>query len=233
VVHGNKKWIILIGIWILAGSMLSAGPWAPQVDKSLRSSQFAESEKKQLRRVFEHAEQEQMPVEVLILRLEEGLAKHVPAQLLYNALMRELHSYEETRHLVLDQLSQDEAALLLTNATIWSRTATLYQQGVPEKDLAALLQMFSRQTSKEKWNNYRYGGGLLIALRQWGLTDDLSLSVLEALSRSPISGDDYRIILDIFNTGFANRIAPNDMAQRIIISAPKSRSITMLERLVR
>ena len=235
-VHGrNKFWIIsvLIGIWILAGSMLSAGVWAPQVDKSLQFSPFAESERKQLRRVFEHAELQQIPVEILVLRLEEGLAKRISPQLLYEALMRELHAYEETRNLVLKQLSQDEATLLLTNTTIWSRTATLYQQGVPEKDLIALLGMFSCQSSKEKWNNYRYGGGLYIALQQWGLADELSLSVVEALSKSSIAGDEYRAILDLFNIGFANRVAPGDMAQRIIKSAPRSRSITMLERLVR
>jgi hypothetical protein len=109
----------------------------------------------------------------------------------------------------------------------------LYRQGVPEADLAALLDMFNRQESQEKWDNYRYGGGLLIALRQWGLDDGPSLSVIEALSRSPIPGEDYRIVIDLFTAGFANRIAPDDMVRRIVQSAPRSRSITMLERLVR
>ena len=233
--RGSKTAIVLIlmVLWILAGSSLSADSSFARVEQKLQSSQFSETDKDQLMGILEQAEQQLIPTEVLVLRLEEGLAKRIPPHSLYNALMLELQAYNETRKLVLDRLGHQEGTRVLSDSTIWSRTATLYRQGVPEVDLAALLDMFNRQKSQEKWDNYRYGGGLLIALRQWGLDNGPSLSVIEALSRSPIQGEDYRVVVDLFTTGFANRIAPDDMVRRIVQSAPRSRSITMLERLVR
>ena len=233
--RGSKTAIVLIlmVLWILAGSLLSADSSFARVEQKLQSSQFSETDKDQLMGVLEQAEQQLIPTEVLVLRLEEGLAKRIPPHSLYNALMLELQAYNETRKLVLDRLGHQEGTRVLSDSTIWSRTATLYRQGVPEVDLAALLDMFNRQKSQEKWDNYRYGGGLLIALRHWGLDNGPSFSVIEALSRSPIPGEDYRVVVDLFTTGFANRIAPDDMVRRIVQSAPRSRSITMLERLVR
>lgn len=225
--------LILMVLWILAGSLLSADSSFARVEQKMQTSQFSQTDTDQLMGVLEQAEQQLIPTEALVLRLEEGLAKRVPPHSLYNAMKLELQAYDETRRLVLDRLGHQEGTRLLSDSTVWSRTATLYRQGVPEADLVALLDMFNHQESQEKWDNYRYGGGLLIALRQWGLDDGPSLSVIEALSRSPIPGEDYRMVVDLFTAGFANRIAPDDMVRRIVQSAPRSRSITMLERLVR
>jgi hypothetical protein len=121
----------------------------------------------------------------------------------------------------------------VSDNTIWSRVTTIYRQGVPDEDLKALIAMFNKQRSAERWNNFRYGGGLLIALRQWGLEETLSLQVVEALSRSSIPGEDYRAVIDLFNAGISNRTSLEDIANRIIDSAPNSRSLKVLERMVR
>lgn len=219
--------------WVLAGSMLSAGTWDARFEGALRSTTYAQQEKNQLQTVLEQADEERVPIDMLLLKLEEGIAKNIPAQPLYAALDRELQGFTHTRQLVYQQLERIEAERLLSDSTIWSKIATLYHQGVPDSDLGALIGMFNKQQSKDKWNNFRYGGGLLIALRQWGLTDRLSLDVVQAISSSTILGEDYRKVLDLFNIGFAARISPASMAQRIIEAAPKSRSITTLERMVR
>src|SRR3989339_155235 len=104
--RGSKIAIVLIlmVLWILAGSLLSADSSFARVEQKLQSSQFSETDKDQLMGVLEQAEQQLIPTEVLVLRLEEGLAKRIPPHSLYNALMLELQAYNETRKLVLDRL---------------------------------------------------------------------------------------------------------------------------------
>jgi hypothetical protein len=231
--RNRRHTAILVILFILAGSALSARSWDIQVEQKLAPSQFSETDKQQIRQVFEQAEQQQLPVEMLVLRFEEGLAKRVQVQTLQEALNRELQAYQETKLIAAQALGPQVSQQLLADSTIRSKIVTLFQQGVPQPDLIVLLEIYNRQSSKDKWNNFKYGGGLLMALRQWGLNNEHSLSIVKALSLSSIPGADYRAVLEILNTGISKRISSGDLVQRIVESAPKSRSITMLERLVR
>lgn len=231
--RNKRHTAVLVILFILAGIALPARAWDIQVEQKLAPSQFSETDKQQIREVFEQAEQQQLPVEMLVLRFEEGLAKRVQVQTLQEVLNRELQAYQETKLIAAHALGSEVSHQLLSDNTIWSKIVTLFQQGVPQPDLIALLEIYNRQASKDRWNNFKYGGGLLMALRQWGLNDDQSLSIVNALSLSSIPGADYRAVLEILNTGISKRISSGDLVQRIVESAPKSRSITMLERLVR
>jgi hypothetical protein len=219
--------------WVLVGSILPAGTWNARFERTVESAHFTESEEQQLHNLLTEAQEDQIPVDLLVLRLEEGVAKRVPTSTLYNALELERQAYSYTRDLIVHELGLQEAERIVSDNTIWSRVTTIYRQGVPDEDLKALIAMFNKQRSAERWNNFRYGGGLLIALRQWGLEETLSLQVVEALSRSSIPGEDYRAVIDLFNAGISNRTSLEDIANRIIDSAPNSRSLKVLERMVR
>jgi hypothetical protein len=219
--------------WVLVGSILPAGTWNARFERTVESAHFTESEEQQIHNLLTEAQEDQIPVDLLVLRLEEGVAKRVPTSTLFNALELERQAYSYTRDLIVHELGLQEAERIVSDNTIWSRVTTIYRQGVPDEDLKALIAMFNKQRSAERWNNFRYGGGLLIALRQWGLEETLSLQVVEALSRSSIPGEDYRAVIDLFNAGISNRTSLEDIANRIIDSAPNSRSLKVLERMVR
>lgn len=230
----QKFWIIpiLVISWVLAEGMLFAGTWDARVDQTLHSSTFSDRDKQQVRTVFTHAEQENLPTDHFLLRLEEGVAKQVPVHTLSSALTKEIEAFTQARAIVRSTLNQHEADILLADSTSWSRIATLYQQGVSEQDLGSLITLFNQQKSEEKWSNFRYGGGLLIALRQWGIDDSNSLQVVEAIAKSLIPGNDYRLVINLFHSGFSKRISPEIIIQRIIETAPRTRSITMLQQFI-
>ena len=233
---GGRKSIVfpfLIMFWFLVGSLLPAGTWDAQVNNALQRSSYSQQEKHQVQTLFTQAEDQQAPVELLINRLDEGVAKQVPAQLLQNALQQELESFTAAKNIVSTYLNKREAERIIADTAVWSRIATLYRQGISQHDLGELIKVFNKQTVKEKWNNFRYGGGLLIALRQWGVTPESSLAVVKALALSSIAGDEYRRVIDLFNSALANRISSDAMAQRIIEAAPRSRTMSILERQVR
>lgn len=232
-IHTSRIIPILVMFWVLVGSILPAGTWNARFERTVKSAHFTESEEQQIHNLLTEAQEDQIPVDLLVLRLEEGVAKRVPTSTLYNALELERQAYSYTRDLIVHELGLQEAERIVSDNTIWSRVTTIYRQGVPDEDLKALIAMFNKQRSAERWNNFRYGGGLLIALRQWGLEETLSLQVVEALSRSSIPGEDYRAVIDLFNAGISNRTSLEDIANRIIDSAPNSRSLKVLERMVR
>lgn len=232
-IHTSRIIPILVMFWVLVGSILPAGTWNARFERTVESAHFTESEEQQIHNLLTEAQEDQIPVDLLVLRLEEGVAKRVPTSTLYNALELERQAYSYTRDLIVHELGLQEAERIVSDNTIWSRVTTIYRQGVPDEDLKALIAMFNKQRSAERWNNFRYGGGLLIALRQWGLEETLSLQVVEALSRSSIPGEDYRAVIDLFNAGISNRTSLEDIANRIIDSAPNSRSLKVLERMVR
>ena len=232
---GRKSRIFpfLVMFWVLAGSLLPAGTWDARVTDSLQRTSYSEQDKRQVQTLFTQAEEQQAPVELLIHRLDEGVAKKVPAHLVQQALQQELDSFTKAKEIVLTYLDTREAERILADTAVWSRIATLYRQGIPNQDLGELINAFNEQPSSEKWNNFRYGGGLLIALRQWGVPHESSLAVVKALAKSSISGDEYRMVVDLFNTALANRISTEEMAQRIIEAAPRSLTMSILERQVR
>lgn len=218
---------------LVASASLFADSGPPQMEQRLQSTGWSDSEKKQVLETLTQAGQQQIPMESLELRLDEGLAKHVAPQAIQTALKREIEAYTLTRTIVTRVLQPTQAQQVLADSSVWSRIATMYQQGVNETELTRLLNAFNQQTSAEKWSNLKYGAGLLLALRQWGLPNEQSQAVVEALSRSPIPGADYRLVMDLFNAALLKRVTPTEMAERIIQSAPKSRSISVLERQVR
>lgn len=224
---------LLVILWVLPVGLLTGGTWSSQVDRTLSDSRFNAEESQQIRQIFTRADEELLPVDPLVLRLNEGIAKGIGPTLLRDALDAHADAYRKTREIVRLELGDEEADRLFATATVWDRTVTLYREGVEEQQLGALLDMFSKQRSADKWNNYRYGGGLLMALQQWGMESTTALSIIESLSRSAIAGEEYRGILDLLNTGIAQRIPPQEMAQRIIRSAPKSRTMHALGRMVR
>ena len=225
--------VLLVILWVLSAGVLAGGTWSSQVEDHLASPRFGEIEREQVRDIFIRAEHEQVPIDSLVLRLGEGVAKGVSLEALRVALESDLEAYLVTQKVIRGELGSSEADRLLGISSVWDRTVTLYRQGVSTADLAALLGMFSRQADEKRWSNYRYGGGLLLALNQWGLSEKQSLSVIEALSKSSIPGEEYRGVVGLFNEGMTNRISAEDMARRIIRFAPRSRTIQALGRMVR
>jgi hypothetical protein len=213
--------------------VLAGGTWSSQVEDHLARPGFSDLDRQQMRELFTRAGDEGLPMETLVLRLGEGVAKHVTPEVLHEALEADVDSYLATRELIRKELGPAEADRLLEISTVWDRTVTLRKQGVDTASLASLLRMFSRQNDQARWNNYRYGGGLFLALTQWGLAGQQALAVLDALSRSSIPGEEYRQVIDVFSSGIANRIPADEMARRIAQFAPKSRSVNALERMVR
>ena len=231
--HTSKRILsCILAVGLLAVTLLPGGVAKGRLEAILHESYLPPSGQQQVQQLFSSAEDSQVPTDILLLRLQEGISKRIPSPSLELALRAEKESFELARSLIYKVLDGDEASSVVAEPANWARIATLYRQGIHEDYITALILMFSQQKSREKWTNLRYGGGLLLALDRWELNRGLALDVVEALAESSIPGSDYLLVMDLFSRALSLRITVEEMAQRIIFAAPDCRSITAMERLV-
>jgi len=221
--------LLWLGLMITMGGLAFGSSWDDQLDVLLPKRNLTEQESTTIRGVFIDAESRRIPTELLMPRLEEGLAKQVSPEGVAQVLNRELAAYDTTRALILQVLGQKAGDQMLQAVLPWTRTVLLALQGTPDTVLAELLKAFNQQKSKDKWDNYRFGCTLYAALLQWGMDQKDSLALVVAVSKSTLPGSDYRGVLDLIIAGGKLRVSPEVMTERIIQAVPKARSIEVLE----
>ncbi len=221
--------LLCVGLMIALGGLAYGSSWDDQLDVLLPKRNFTEQESATIKDIFKEAEEKRVPTELLIPRLEEGLAKQVSPEGIAQVLSRELGAYDTTRVLILRVLGQKTGDQVLQDVLPWTRTVLLSLQGTSESELTELLVAFNQQKSKDKWDNYRFGCSLYAALLQWGIDQKNSMALVVAVSRSSLPGADYRGVLDLIIAGGKLRVVPEVMTERIIQAVPKARSIEALE----
>ena len=221
--------LLCVGLMITLGGIAYGSSWDDQLDVLLPKRNLTEQESTTIKNIFKDAEERRIPTELLIPRLEEGLAKQVSPEGIAQVLSRELGAYDTTRALILRVLGQKTGDQILQDVLPWTRTVLLALQGTPEAALTELLMAFNQQKSKDKWDNYRFGCSLYAALVQWGIDQNNSMALVVAVSRSTLPGADYRGVLDLIIAGGKIRVSPDVMTERIIQAVPKARSIEVLE----
>ena len=221
--------ILCLSLMIALGGLAYGSSWDDQLDVLLPKRNLTEQESTTIKGIFNNADARQIPTDLLMPRLEEGLAKQVSPEGLVQVLNRELAAYETTRALILQVLGQKTGDQILQAVLPWTRTVLLALQGTPESELTELLVAFNQQKSKDRWDNYRFGCSLYAALVQWGIDQTDSLALVVAVSKSTLPGADYRGLLDLIIAGGKLRVSPDVMAERIIRAVPKVRSIDALE----
>lgn len=180
---------------------------AQTVDSALGQSTYSESQKSAITALFTRIEQSGIPVELLLPKLEEGIAKRVPARRVLEVLEREAESLGEARALI---LGIEGGRRLLSDRASWARTANLLAGGFSREEIATLIGVCVSREGVFRPATYLY-----VALTDWGLTPDTALDLIGALLDSSISPDSYMGVMDLLASGRRRRIEPEELVQRI------------------
>ncbi len=223
---------LMIALSLPVGGQLHAAGWEDTLEQMQKSSSYTEADTNGIRDAFTEAQRQGIPADQLLPRLEEGLAKQVPAARILEVLDREIQALTVSEQLIRQVLGTQAENILSAHPALLERTATLHMQGVSSYELTVLLLVFSEQEAEDRWERYRHGTMLHTALLQWGLERKESLAVVSAAARSAIPGAEYRGILDLIVQGVRLRVPPDQMVQRIITSAEEAGSLRDLERVV-
>ena len=173
----------------------------------LEQSEYTDKQKGDIRELFQEAEAKGIPSELILPRLEEGIAKKVRFKRLITVLTKEIDYLIQAREIL---LSVDPDLILLEESTIWLRAGILFAKHVPSGTVRAIAY-----ASKTRWGDYRDATVLYLSLTQWGLKDDEALFVVESVLKSAIPGPDFIGLISIFTRGRSLYISPEEIITRI------------------
>ncbi len=158
---------LMIALSLPVGGQLHAAGWEDTLEQMQKSSSYTEADTNGIRDAFTEAQRQGIPADQLLPRLEEGLAKQVPAARILEVLDREIQALTVSEQLIRQVLGTQAENILSAHPALLERTATLHMQGVSSYELTVLLLVFSEQEAEDRWERYRHGTMLHTALLQW------------------------------------------------------------------
>lgn len=173
----------------------------------LEQSSYTDKQKEIIRLVFEEAEAQGIPSELILPRLEEGIAKKVPVNRLIKVLTKEIECLVQAHDLL---LSVDPDLVLSETPSIWLRTGILFSKHIPAETVRAIAG-----ACMSRWEDYRDATVLYLSLTQWGLKSSEALMIVDSVLKSAIPGPDFIGIITIFIRGRSMNISPEEIITRM------------------
>ena len=186
----------------------------------LTRSRYSPEVQAEVSRLFREAERQGIPDGLLLPRLEEGIAKKVNAERLLAALEREQDLLLQARDLL---TGLDGGERLLEDQASWARAANLLAAGYGTVEVGGLAR-----ASLSRPGDFRPAASLYVSLRGWGLSAGQALELVRGLLASPISGERFPGIMEIFIEGRRLRLAPEILIRRLLEQLPDARTIEEL-----
>ena len=165
-----------------------------------------------------------IPLDFIEPRIQEGLTKKVPAQVIADAVHNEVSLYSQSRTII---QNIQGAEIFIEKHNLWSRTSSLLASGVSISDIEKLIKM-----TLSVPENYNQSTILYISLTKWGLTETQSLQIVKAVLDSSISSSEYSDLTSLFTIGRRSNIPPEKLISRIEDELPNVRTLRQLEKRV-
>jgi hypothetical protein len=195
---------------------------AQSVESALARSSYSKTNRDSIVAFFDEIEQADIPADLLLPKLEEGIAKGVPAPRVLGALTKEADNLQRARVLI---LRSEEGERLLADPASWARAANLLAVGISEEQIEVLIALCGRRVEGFRPATYLY-----VAVLEWGLPRDPAFDLIGALLASSIPPDSYMGVMDLLAIGRRRRIAPEELVQRIQQHLAHATSIKELEK---
>jgi len=206
----------------LAGLLATAPLTAQSLEAALARGRFPPEQQAVLAEQFRQAELQGIPVPLLLPRLEEGIAKKVPAARLEEALRRQARLLLEARALLVETPGGDA---LLSDPASWARTANLLSGALPAAEVRLLARYCARRPA-----DYRPATSLYLSLVEWGLDRGRAQELLRALLDSRLSGESFPVVMEVLVEGRRQRLAPEELVRRLLLRLPEAASAEELKR---
>lgn len=191
------------------------------VGEALYQSRYSTAEKDAFDSLFKTLEEQELPLEPLFLRWQQGTAKGVnPGQLL--AVLKE----EQRRLGELGELLDLKGARLgLDRRTghYLNRFLALSRNGFVPEDLGKLMERAPDGRALDR------GSLLLMELNQWGLTRPLALRLTAALLTGPLPPKEYGYLIPLLQRGLSAGFETDILVDEIILYLPRSRDLLELQ----
>jgi hypothetical protein len=210
--------VILAGL--LAAAVLPAQ--TQSLEAALARSRYSAEQQKRIEEQFREAAALGIPVSLLLPRLEEGIAKRVPAPRMAEVLRGQVELLLQARGLL---ASVPGGEALQADTAAWARTANLLAGALPAAEVRLLAGFCTRRLA-----DYRPATSLYLSLLEWGLGREQSQGLLQALLESRFSGASFPGVMEILVEGRRQRLAAEELARRLLLHIPETTTMEELKR---
>ena len=193
---------------------------ADSVSRALNRADYARTDREAIEAVFDKAEAANVPSELLLPRLQQGIAKSIPAARVRRALDEDLRQLLHARELV---QSTEAGAAIVEETAAWARAANLLDSGRTEEELRNLATV-----SSERPEAFRPASTLYVSIVDWGLDEPTALALVEAAVDSALPASEFAGITELLVRGRRARIRPEQLVQRLIANLPHAQSLAEL-----
>ena len=207
---------------MLAGLLAAAMLPAQSLEAALARSRFPLEQQRAIEEQFREAALQGIPVSLLLPRLEEGIAKKVPAARLQEALRGQAGLLLEARALL---VGTPGGEALLADPASWARTANLLAGALPAAEVRRLAGFCAKRPA-----DYRQATSLYLSLVEWGLDRGKAQELLGALLDSRQPGESFPGVMEILVEGRRQRLAPEELVRRLLLHLPDTVSMEELKR---
>jgi hypothetical protein len=207
---------------MLAGLLAAAMLPAQSLETALARSRFPPEQQRAIEEQFREAALQGIPVSLLLPRLEEGIAKKVPAARLQEALRGQAGLLLEARALL---VGTPGGEALLADPASWARTANLLAGALPAAEVRRLAGFCAKRPA-----DYRQATSLYLSLVEWGLDRGKAQELVGALLDSRQPGESFPGVMEILVEGRRQRLAPEELVRRVLLHLPDTVSMEELKR---
>ena len=207
---------------MLSGLLAAAMLPAQSLEAALARSRFPLEQQRAIEEQFREAALQGIPVSLLLPRLEEGIAKKVPAARLQEALRGQAGLLLEARALL---VGTPGGEALLADPASWARTANLLAGALPAAEVRRLAGFCAKRPA-----DYRQATSLYLSLVEWGLDRGKAQELLGALLDSRLPGESFPGVMEILVEGRRQRLAPEELVRRVLLHLPDTVSMEELKR---
>jgi hypothetical protein len=206
----------------LIGLLAAASLPAQSLESTLARSRFQPEEKKAIEEQFQQAALQGIPLELLLPRLEEGIAKKAPPARVQEALRAQLVLLLQARDLL---AGIPGAEVLLEDRASWVRTANLLDGPMKPPEVRELASACLKRPA-----DYRQASSLYVSLVEWGLEPASAMQLVRALLASRFRGDSFPGVMEILLEGRRQRLAPEELVRRLLQNLPQATTLEELRR---
>ena len=213
---GGRLVVLLVLALVCEGEL-----FAEELDAVLDSSGYAAEERVRIREIHDEARARGIPTTVLVDRIQEGIAKAVPAPRLVAALRDDVLRLETVRSLLGDAVAGER---ILADPASWERAATLLRAGWPAERLMQLAAICEPRPEA-----FRAASLLWIAIVDWGASQESAEELTSAAVESGIPDESFPRVASLLVDATRRRV-PEPQAVRMIAEALRDgRSLRRIE----
>ncbi|MFO7849726.1 MAG: hypothetical protein R6V67_07175 [Spirochaetia bacterium] len=200
----------------------ASGDAVEKAEEILLQGGYSAGEAEAVLETLREAEAVEIPGEVLLSRVQEGVAKGAAAGRLAAALEQDIRTFREVRSFLEEVEGGDN---IVESREQWQRAANMYTAGIEKEHIQSLAYI-----CRERPEAFRRSTLLYVSITKWGLSKEKSQDVVAALVESSLPIDEYEGILELYRRAQRQRIKPEVLTERIVSQVKNAGSIEQLEK---